>query len=541
MKSKSWMFIACLGSVAVSGLLTGCDAERAQTKSQVLYMGLSIPDTTMATEEVVVVEERVSPVVPPPPAAMTRAGMNVTELAYPTGDKATSIILLRQSAPIEVRANSDFDYLIEVINLTGADLNNVVVNAEGFKNVSFVSSEPPFTRMGQDDGAWLIGDLPARGTKNIRIKAKAGDQGMAANCLSVSYANVLCVATSVVKPAMTLVKTATPEVCSTCEEIKLTYEVKNTGTGFLENVVIKDQLAAGLTTLDGKNMVEIPVGNVPAGASKPFNVTAKATKAGNFASAASATSAPLGLTVQSGNPATVVKEPKVEVSCAAPEKVFIGRDITYTFTVKNSGNCAASSTVVSAPVPAGTTFVSADGGGQNMGGKVNWNVGSLAAGATQTYKMTVKPSGAGAAPVTVTASATCLSASSSNCSTMIAGIPAILLEVVDTVDPVEVGGETTFIVTVTNQGSADDDDIVVVATLPPQMSFINATGPAKVTQNGQVITMGDVDDLFPGQRAEWKLRVKINAPGDVRTSWSMTSKQFSTPPITETEATNLFK
>jgi len=154
--------------------------------------------------------------------------------------------------------------------------------------------------------------------------------------------------------------------------------------------------------------------------------------------------------------------------------------------------------------------------------------------------MKVKPTGIGSVPVTASATATCVPAATTNCATEVAGIPAILMEVVDTIDPVEVGTETTFIVTITNQGSADDDNIKVVLTLPDGLAFVSGTGPSAVTANGKTVTMAEVNDLFPQQKAVWQVRVKATAPGDVRTKWSMTSKQFAAP-VEETESTNLFK
>lgn len=533
--SQSWMCIAA-GALAGITLLTACESpqnrERVPVRSY--YIGSGFEYREPQPVEVVVVEETVAPA----PAAPRRAG-NVTELAFPTGDKRTSSLLLRQTAPVEIRPGVEYDYTIDVINLTSSDLQNVVVTAENFSNLTYVRSNPAFSRMGQEDVAWLIGDLPANATKQIVITAKANAVGTATNCLSVAYANVLCIATPVVQPALQLTKTATPEICSTCEEIKLTYVVKNTGSGIALNTVVNDTLPAGLTTVDGKNTVTLNAGDLAAGAERAFNVTAKAAKAGTFGSAANAT-AGMGLTANSPNVSTVVKEPALAVTCEASDRVFIGREATYKFTVRNTGNCAASGATVRAPVPAGTTFTSADNGGTLQGGSVVWTMPSLAAGQSASVSMRVRTTAAGTAPITATASATCVPAVTTNCSTTIAGIPAILLEVVDTVDPVEIGQQTTFIVTATNQGSADDNNVKVVGTLPAEMEYVSGTGASQVTVSGQTVTMTAVPKLSPGQKAEWRITVRAKSEGDSRTRWEMTSEQFKQAVI-ETESTNLFK
>ena len=54
------------------------------------------------------------------------------------------------------------------------------------------------------------------------------------------------------------------------------------------------------------------------------------------------------------------------------DPVLAGTDLTYTLSVTNAGPSDATNVVVSDPVPAGTSFVSADGGGLEAAGTVAW-------------------------------------------------------------------------------------------------------------------------------------------------------------------------
>ena len=56
------------------------------------------------------------------------------------------------------------------------------------------------------------------------------------------------------------------------------------------------------------------------------------------------------------------------------------------------------------PVPAGTTFVSADGGGTESGGTVTWNLGTIVSGGSATRHVTVLVDPARTADVSNTAS-----------------------------------------------------------------------------------------------------------------------------------------
>jgi len=86
----------------------------------------------------------------------------------------------------------------------------------------------------------------------------------------------------------------------------------------------------------------------------------------------------------------------LNISAAAPASVAWGQNITYTITYGNTGNSAANAVVIRNPMPAGTTFVSATGGGALVGGSVEWSLGALGAGITgQTVTFTVLPTVAG--------------------------------------------------------------------------------------------------------------------------------------------------
>jgi uncharacterized repeat protein (TIGR01451 family) len=64
-------------------------------------------------------------------------------------------------------------------------------------------------------------------------------------------------------------------------------------------------------------------------------------------------------------------------------------NVTYTLTVKNIGNATATGVTITDPVPANTTFVSADNGGTESGGVVTWSGLSIAAGSSISVHFTV--------------------------------------------------------------------------------------------------------------------------------------------------------
>ena len=472
-------------------------------------------------------------------ASVREGGTVVAEHAFPTGERATSTILVRQTSPRRTQAGKECTYTIDVTNLTDADLREVTVNLEDMTNVRFVGSAPDPIKGLNGDTAWLIDELPARATKTITVRARPLAAGRASNCLSANYAHMLCASSDVVEPALLVTKTATPEVCGQCEDIKLTYVVRNTGTGTVEGVVVSDALPSGIETKDGAARVELDAGDVEPGKERTFTVAAKARHGGTYASSAVASSA-TGVTARSEEATTVVRQPMLAFSCDANNRMFLGRDLGYRITVRNVGGCDADESTVTASVPEGCRYLSSEPSAAFQNGTVKWDLRTMKPGQSRTMTMTIEPSAVGDARVRASAAARCAATVNTECTTQVVGIPAILLEVVDGTDPVEVGSQTTFTVTVTNQGSTPDTNVRVNATLPDQLQFVSASGTTTVTASGHALAFAPVASLAPGARAEWKVIARAKGAADARSRWEMTSEQFRAPVI-ETESTNLYE
>src|SRR5207249_8825151 len=77
-----------------------------------------------------------------------------------------------------------------------------------------------------------------------------------------------------------------------------------------------------------------------------------------------------------------------------PATGITGSNLTYTLKVTNNGPAAASSTVVTEPVPAGASYVTAttsQGTFSQVNGVVTWTLGNIANSGTATLTLTIKP------------------------------------------------------------------------------------------------------------------------------------------------------
>ncbi|GAB4520098.1 MAG: hypothetical protein Tsb0013_23760 [Phycisphaerales bacterium] len=464
------------------------------------------------------------------------AGFNVVGLPFPTGDEATSALLLHQVMPAQARKDAEFPVEYHVTNVTNGTLQNVTLFLESTSNLMITEASPqPMT--GDSGLVWSIGDLGPRETQIVRARATAESTGMAGNCISVSYNNSLCAMTEIVNPELTIAKEVTPRVLR-CDPITIVYTVCNRGTGLAENVTISDSLPRGIT-VDGRSSVSINVGNLTAGECRDVTVIAQAEDTGEFCSPASA-SADGGLTAESDEPCTVVVQPVLTIDCEARDNQYLGRNARFSYTVTNEGDGVAANTIITAQVPAGATVTGASNNGVVSGNSVNWSAGSLQPGDSRTVWLELTTNASSDVEVRAAANADCADAVTTRCSTAFRGIPAILLEVVDIVDPVEVGDTTVYRITVTNQGSAPDNDVTVVVELPAELEFVNATGATQFRRQRQTIRFQPVATLSVGQEVSWDLTVRAVGEGDVRTQFEMTSRE-KTVPIRETESTTLYR
>lgn len=464
------------------------------------------------------------------------ATQGATALSFPTGDDATSAVKLFQVMPREVRAGQPFAFEYHVVNLTGETLNNVTVMLEETDNLEVMRSTPSGTSS-EGMTVWNVGNLGPGEAKVIELTGTAEDVGMASNCISVAYNAALCAAVRVVNPELQIAKTATRRTL-VCDPITLTYRVTNSGSGVAEDVVLRDDLPAGLTA-EGSRRVERRLGNLGAGESREVTVVVEASRAGEFSSGATAM-ATGGLEASSDDPETLVVRPELSIECEARERQFFDRNVEYSFVVTNDGDGEARDATATVTFPAAARFVRGSSGVQAGAGRATFALGTIAPEQSREFSVTLTTSTAGQIRAVGRVDAYCAEPVQTACTTEFEGIPAILLELVDLVDPVEIGTETTYVVVVTNQGSAPGNNIDVRAQLPDELEFVSASGATEANVRGQTITFDPVRTLAPKATAQWRIVARAVGEGSVRFALEMDSDEFEQP-VQETEATNLYE
>ena len=100
-----------------------------------------------------------------------------------------------------------------------------------------------------------------------------------------------------------------------------------------------------------------------------------------------------------------------------------------------------------------------------------------------------------------------------------------------------VGGQTTYHIDVTNQGSLPGNGIDVQAYVPNEMRIITAQGPSAPKYDGQHVTFAPVDALPAKQALHYTITVQHIRPGDLRFRVELRSATLKQPVVQEESTT----
>ena len=417
-----------------------------------------------------------------------------------------SLELEVEAGPQPVRTEEDLRYRITFGNRGIGLLSNVMIEMPVPAGTTFQSASDGGA---ETDGVvrWTVGDLApgATGVREVVVQVNANvtaGEPIVSDTLATSGAvtahakTVTQVETDV---PLTLQLTASPDPVAPGEALLLSLTVTNRGLVELADVVAALRIPVELLAVNAGFGSDSPfcfgaicdfperatwnLGTLPAGqgatVTLPITVsTLTTTPNGSVIVLDADAEAGNGKRARARHNVPIRDARALELEIAAgPEPVDVSEQLRYTLTFGNRGTGLIQDAELAAPVPAGTTFVSASDGGLEVSGVVHWPAVDLAPGVSGVREMVVQVN-AGATlgePITGEAAMTsgAVVARAAVDTQVEADIP-LTVNLTTTPDPVAPSEALLVSLTITNRGLVDLFEVVGAVRMPIELTAFNA-------------------------------------------------------------------
>ena len=427
-------------------------------------------------------------------------------------------------------AGTQATYTIEVTNNGPGLADNVEVNDTPPAGFSFASATAPCT------GGFpcALGTVANGGTVSFDVTFD-----IAADTTPGDFTNTAAVTTTTTDPdagnnsadATTTVSAeadlaisktgAATAVAGT--QATYTIQVSNSGPSDAQGVSVTDTPPAGFSfasaTAPCTGGFPCALGTVAAGDSVSFDVTfdiAADTTPGDFTNTAAVTTTTTDPDTgnNSADATTAVSaEADLAITKTGAATAVAGTQATYTIQVTNSGPSDAQAVSVTDTPPAGFSFASVTA--PCIGG-FPCALGTVAAGASVSFDVTFDIAADVTGEVTNTAAVTTSTTDPDTGNNSAAAITSMgaeadlsILKVGDVTAPL-VGGQTTYIIEVSNAGPSVATGVVITDNLPTGQTLVSSTGCAEDPAGAPTCTVGT---LAPGASATVTLTVSLDGSG----------------------------
>ena len=482
-------------------------------------------------------------------------------------------LAVKMTGPAVGSPNATLTYRIEISNPGDLPAKDLVATNALPDGLTYLNSNPPAETAGRQL-QWRLGELGARQRRAIEVNFRAEKQGSIANCCEVTAAGGLkvsdCATTTVAvaSPLEIRVTGPSPSQATVGSQVAFTITITNRSQTPATRLKIKDQLDFGLehpaanqqNTIEQRDLIDLA-----AGASQRINVTVRVTKPGRLCHTVEVSGKDIATASQQvcvmatagaaapgpGTPGTVpsfggieptkpepsATAPSLAVKMTGPKQLVVGETARFFIEINNPGPTALKNVqVVNRYEPALLATQATDGFRAEVG-SLAWTIDSLPAG---------KP------PTKLEIHCTCQAAAAKTCNRvsvktsdgievkdeacleiLAASTPppftpppttpgaaageGLEISIAGTTSPVKAGKEMTYVILLTNKGSAVHRQVSVTANVPEDMvpNPIGTVGPGSTqfTIKGKVVRFDPVFEVQPGETLKYYVKVQTKKAG----------------------------
>ena len=446
-------------------------------------------------------------------------------------------LTIEKSAADEIQIGTPAIFAIRVRNVGEVAAHGVEVHDEIPHGTELLEARPQAASIAAGRVVWKIGTLKPGDETIVEMELMPTAEGEIGSVASVYFASQAAARTRSTRPQLALDVTVPSEVL-VGENVKFSIKVSNPGTGKATGVVLTENIPEQLDHPAGAEL-EYEIGELKPGESRQVDLTMSAVKAGRVLNQLTARGDGQ-LQVQRQTQFMVVA-PQLELSMKGPKRRYLDRQATYTVTVSNPGTAPAKEVQLVTHLPKGMQFVGANNSGEYdpETNSVHWALAELPAQQTGEVTLTALPIEPGEQMLRVESVAERGLAAEQQEVVVVEGVAAILFQLADVDDPIEVGGETTYEIRVVNQGSKAASNVQVVAIFPRELKPRTAKGPTRYTVEGQQVRFQPLGRLAPKDETVYQVRAQGLAPGDLRVQVQLMTDEMQSP-VTKEESTRVF-
>ncbi len=446
-----------------------------------------------------------------------------TPVTEPVAEEPASNVLLTTESPVlsvvasgprTVMIGKEAEFLVRVTN-SGAAANQVVVKVNVPSYADVVSSRATAGNAQTAGGGplhegleWTIDRLEAGGEETLTLKVvprKSSPLDLAVNYTFAPETSQAMVEVQEPKLAMSL--SGPSEVLFGQTKVyKLT--ISNPGNGDTQNVSV------GLLPIgrSGEAPGMHKLGTLTAGESKTIDIELTARQAGAITIKAQSF-ADGGLRAEAAEQ-VLVRRAELQVSVEAPHVKYAGTPALYHVKVENSGDAMAENVQLAAILPPEAKFLAASGGRLDADqARVNWVVGSLAAGGTREFDLNcaLNTPGDNRLQFSVMGEGDISAAATSN--TRVEAIADLKLEVRDPQGPIAVGEDAVYEIRIRNRGTKAAQGVDLAVFFSEGLEPSTAEGGPHEMGPGQVVFQ-QIASIAAGEAATFYVRARAGGPGN---------------------------
>ena len=519
-----------------------------------------------------VTQVRMQVIRPPDPnsdAPRTLLGEGFTSITW-----SAPGLTLRASGPQVGAVGTTLVYHLEVHNPGDIVAQDVVVRDVMPPSLKFISSNPAAQIFGTR-AEWRLGAIPPRSVRVIDVNVHADGGGGVRYAFQATASGGLqaeaFVDTQLTRPALTL-NVVGPQTAVVGQRIQYSIEVTNTSEQVLENVTINDRFDAGLQHAEGlASPIQKLLGRLDPGQTKIFAVTFIVQRAGQICHSLEV-AAPGGQYAQqqvclASEQPDVIPQPGLEVTKTVAPESRVGASVQFITRVTNTGNMPLTNVRITdsydpelepresspgwdpAALAAGQLIWIVDSllPGQSVQRDVLCLCRQATQGATSRVTVTTDENIAEAAQ----ASVNILAAPAAPATPTDSVVPPdatrvdgqLLVDISEYGDPIKIGEETSYVITIKNDRTVPDQDVVVKIELPLGLRFKAMSGPGQqrtASPDGRTVTVSPIREMRAGETLQPPFRIDATgtAAGEQALQVTVTSRN-SPQGVTAQETTTV--